>query len=505
MDARIEELDSTKRKMTFSLLESAVESEVGVRAQKLSKTADIPGFRKGRVPVKIILSRYGNNIRNEVVMDLASMQAASIFNEKAIQPVQEPIINDYKLNEITREHEFTFSFEVIPEVSVTDVAGRKITVPKLCLDDDAVKDALTVAVERFPAVEIVDRPAKEGDRAFINYTIRNGNPAQEEPFRDAIDLNRDSVPEFLFNACIGLSSGEMKTAQFVHDFSDADETEVEPDQAKSAEEDSTRSENASRQEEDHPVWYDIEMLFVTEKVPNQLSENFLGQLGLESMDDENFDRNFKMKLQRDFSSKLKNGLKDQVTGHLMEQNEFIPPISIVTQRVIEHLKASGLSEKEINYRMQTSHKDDELARLFVTVGVELKLSIIMNAVMTESTFDVEEVVDEGIHAYAEQFPDSELALEEIFEDKENYRDQMVSDYLINCLMEKANCKEIEMSMAEFDIWCDEMAADYYLKSMRSIPGLFSASEEQPEAESNDSDDGKSIILDASGNPFEKHS
>ena len=67
MQATVETVSTLERRMTVAMPMQPIEEEIGKRLQNIARTARMPGFRPGKVPFKVVMQQYGNQVRQEVV------------------------------------------------------------------------------------------------------------------------------------------------------------------------------------------------------------------------------------------------------------------------------------------------------------------------------------------------------------------------------------------------------------------------------------------------------
>jgi trigger factor len=151
MQVTIETTTGLERRLTVGVPAEQVDKEVDQRLQKASKQVRIPGFRAGKVPMKIVRQRYGAGIRQEVVGEVMSRSFYEAVVQENLQPAGQPTIEP-KQDLIGKDLEYVATFEVFPEVVVSDLAN--------------------IAVER-PTADVteadIDREAADKDQVKIDY------------------------------------------------------------------------------------------------------------------------------------------------------------------------------------------------------------------------------------------------------------------------------------------------------------------------------------------------
>jgi trigger factor len=134
------------------------------------KLARIPGFRAGKVPESLIKSRFGKEVRQEVLESLVSSRFRQALEEQKINPVSQPQVSELQLFE-GQPLRFKATFEVLPEISVDGYDTVSVQRPDSTLTEDEYQAELSNVLDRHATVEPVEeeRPLVDGDWAEIGF------------------------------------------------------------------------------------------------------------------------------------------------------------------------------------------------------------------------------------------------------------------------------------------------------------------------------------------------
>ena len=136
MQVSIESSEGLERKLKVQLPAERVDQEVMQRLEKATKTVSIKGFRKGKVPVRVVKQQYGKGVRQEVVGELINSSLIEAIQQQDLRLVGQPRI-DGLLDQEGAELEFLAIFEVYPELDLSDFSNLEIERPLAdVLDDD---------------------------------------------------------------------------------------------------------------------------------------------------------------------------------------------------------------------------------------------------------------------------------------------------------------------------------------------------------------------------------
>jgi trigger factor len=233
LDKHITKLEKSRAKLDVTIKQDEIAKAYQEILQKYSKTIQIPGFRKGKVPVKVLETKYGEALKGDVAGDIMEKALGEIFesaneHERPL-PYSQPVMEkapDFKL-----DADFTFSvtYDVFPEVKLGTIDGFKIEVPVVAIGDaemkeelDAIRDRNAIVVDRNDG----DKAAKD-NIATVNYCelgddgkVIAGTERQDFTFTIGTGYNI-----FKFDDEVtGMKKGETKdfTKKFPADFEDKD-------------------------------------------------------------------------------------------------------------------------------------------------------------------------------------------------------------------------------------------------------------------------------------------
>jgi len=210
--ANVETLSNLERRVSMTLPAKDIEREIDERLKKLARNIKMPGFRPGKVPLKLVAQTYGPQVRSEVLSDAVQKAFSEAVKEANLRVAGFPRI-EKKDGADTAALEFSATFEIYPEVKLGDLAGVTIERPQVSVDDAAVDKTIAILRKQRTRYVAVERPAKEGDRLTVDFagTI-DGEPfagGSAENFVFTIGEQR-MLPEFE-KAASGMKPGETKT------------------------------------------------------------------------------------------------------------------------------------------------------------------------------------------------------------------------------------------------------------------------------------------------------
>jgi len=208
----VETLGALERRVTMALPLDDIERQVDARLKKLAKDVKMPGFRPGKVPLKLVAQQYGPQVRGEVLGDAVQNAFSDAMKEANLRVAGYPKI-EKKDGADERALEFSATFEVYPEVKLGDVSSASIERPQVSVDEAAVDKTIEVLRKQRVRHHPAQRAAQTGDRVTVDFEGTIDGTAfpggKGSGFAFVLGEGR-MLPEF-DAAATGMADGESKT------------------------------------------------------------------------------------------------------------------------------------------------------------------------------------------------------------------------------------------------------------------------------------------------------
>lgn len=170
MKTTVKNLSETKVELTITLDAAALADAEKVALVKLSKTAKVPGFRKGKVPASVAAKHVDPQALQEQLLDDAVSKAvAEAFMAEKIQALDRPMV-DIKKYVPGDLLEFTAEVDVLPKVTLGDYKKLTKKAEKVSVSADEINDVIERMRTGFAEKKEVTRAVKEGDETVIDFT-----------------------------------------------------------------------------------------------------------------------------------------------------------------------------------------------------------------------------------------------------------------------------------------------------------------------------------------------
>lgn len=205
--ANVENLGTLERRVSMALPADEIDRKVDERLKELARKVRMPGFRPGKVPLKLIAQTYGPQVRSEVLSDAVQKSFTDAVKQANLRVAGYPKIEN------TKDLEFSATFEIYPEVKVGDLADAVVERPQVEVDDAAVDKTIQILRKQRTRFDPVERPARDGDRISVDF--KGTIDAQPFPGGEAKDFafalgEGRMLPEFEA-AARGMAPGEEKS------------------------------------------------------------------------------------------------------------------------------------------------------------------------------------------------------------------------------------------------------------------------------------------------------
>ena len=213
MKSTVEHLNPTRVKLTVEVPFDELSSQFDAAYKALAGQVNIPGFRKGKVPPKILESRVGRGtILSEVVNEAIPTKYGEAIEQNELSPIGQPEIEVTKLED-RDTLEFTAEVDVRPAIVLPAVGDVAVTVDDVEVTDADIDEQVEALRERFATTVAAQRAAADGN--LISIDLRAEVDGEEIADATADDLSytvgAGDLVDGVDEAVTGLSAGESRT------------------------------------------------------------------------------------------------------------------------------------------------------------------------------------------------------------------------------------------------------------------------------------------------------
>jgi len=221
----VTELPESRVSVSVEVAAEEIQRSLESQARKLGREMKVPGFRTGKIPPAVVIQRIGREpILDEAVRGRLTDWYMKAVDESGIAPVGDPDV-DLDFKKLPNEGKpLTFSFEVgvRPSATLGTYRGLEVARREAAADPEDVDAQIDEMRERMARLEVVDRPAANGDFVILDFvgTI-DGEPFEGGEGRDQlVEVGAGRLIPGFEEGLVGVAAGEQKTvdATFPDDY-----------------------------------------------------------------------------------------------------------------------------------------------------------------------------------------------------------------------------------------------------------------------------------------------
>ena len=192
--------DGLLREYKIVITADEIETEVTKKLEEIAATVKLPGFRPGKVPLSVVKTRFGEQARGEAIKTALDEGARQAVEGNDLKLASQPKV-DIKAYEENKDLEASLACEIMPAITVPNLAKLAVEKPRIESEPTEIEDALSrMADENRPTVALAKpRAAKLGDVVTIDFVGRIDGEAFEGGTAEghALELGSNSfIPGF---------------------------------------------------------------------------------------------------------------------------------------------------------------------------------------------------------------------------------------------------------------------------------------------------------------------
>jgi len=427
MNLTVEDVGQCKKILKFEVPKETVEEEIEKKTMDVCNTVELPGFRKGRVPRKLVEKRFGSHIKEEVAQSVINNCYQKALEEHKLNPVGNPQFSDVKL-ELGQPFSFDITLEVWPSFEVDNYKGLRLTKKSAVVTDEDIANAMKgLGEQKAQLIVVTDGIATEEDKIICDYKVKVGKDCvlEDEDIEisliDNTEIADTPIPD-LVEKIKGAKSGETR--------------KVNVNLSNNFTGEAYRGKKA-------------EIVLTIKEIKRltypDINEDFAKTIGFESLDD--LMVKVRKRIEVDKKNWVEDDLKGQIFNILLEQIKFDLPQELVNyyteKRAYKYqldMLKGGISLEEIQKRTAAikNASADSVAR-------ELRASLITERIAEkERIFVTENEVEQRIAAIAHAYNTDTSRVRKQLEHQgslSNLRSEMRENKVVDFLLKEAKIEE----------------------------------------------------------------
>jgi len=401
----VEETASYLKTLTIEVPNETVKAEIEKLYSDIAKTATHPGFRKGRVPRKILEGRFGKSIRQEAIDSVLSSSLKTAVDEHKIVPLTEPDLEETKFED-EGPLSFKVRIEVQPAVELGEYKGIELKRVKNIVGDDDVAKVL----ERFRISNAkyvpVERPVEKGDFLVLDFEAsEDGKPLENgrgENF--PVEVGSGAFGEDFEGQLVGMAKDGKKriTVNYPEDYSAKDLAGKE-------------------------IQFDVKIKDIKLRELSELDDDF---------------------------GRIEDFLREQAISKITSESEVeIPPKlkSKVAASVFEE-EVTKLAQQGANRETLTAQREKITEFAAKEAERQLKLTFVTDEIAKRENLGIsDEELNESIEKMLEESEGVGADIRDYFKTeraRERYRDQLRVKKILDFIVDGAKIVEVDEAEAE---------------------------------------------------------
>ncbi|MEK7804793.1 MAG: trigger factor, partial [Planctomycetota bacterium] len=423
MNVTIEDAGPCKKVLKFEIPKDTIESEFEKKTLEVCGTVELPGFRKGFAPRKLVEKRFGTQIKDEVKQSLVNESYQKALEEHKINPVGDPKFGDVKM-ESGQPLNFDVTLEVWPLFEVDNYKSLNLKRKSAVVNDEEVETALQrLSLQKAQLSMVKDGAVKHGNQVICDCKVEVENVCILEDEDVEINVFNGTVVAHttitdLVARMEGVKSGDVCTI------------------------DVQLSNNFPKAEyRGKPAKLKLAVKEIKQLTPPPINEDFAKMIGFDSLED------LKKKVRKQVEADKKNWsdeiLRNQLLDILLEQVKFDLPQDLVNYHTEQRAYKQQMDLLNRGVALEEIQKQDESIKHASADSVmrELKASLILDKVAEkEKIFVTENEVEQRISELARSYNTDTARVRKQLERQGSLsylRNEMREGKVINLLLKEA--------------------------------------------------------------------
>ena len=429
MQVKIEDKSSVKKVLSFEIPKENVAKELNKAYNELKKKADIKGFRKGKVPRKVLENRFCDDVHADVAPRLIQNAFVEAIQEHDLNIVGGPQVDPPELNP-EADYVFDITVEVKPELADIEFEGLELTKTAYEVSESEIDAQIHMIQKTMAKKETVteERPVKEDDFVLIDYEgFLDGEAYDKTPKVEnfVMGIGQGSLPKEFSEKLIGAIPVQDLEVEVVYDENFWDENL-----------------------KGKTIVYKVALKEIQEEILPEINDDLVKGLGKFETLDEVKD-SIRENLEKGFEQRIKHEMSEQIFQQLLEKCEFEVPEALIegelngiTQEAEQayaanntSLEEAGLSKESI----RTEYRD--------VAEKQARRHLLLDKMISQTELDLtEEELDASFEEMAQGMGATVDAIKNYFKmdpkQMEYYKHTQLEKKAIDLIIEKGQVTEV---------------------------------------------------------------
>ena len=432
---KVKELKSEglSHELEITIPANDIDARLDTKLEEVGKTVRIPGFRPGKVPLKMLKDRYGKAILGEVLEAAVNETSTEALEKQKLKPAMQPKI-EVKSEDFGDGNDlvYTLAVDVLPDFKVTDFKKAKLTRPVAKPADKDVTEALEKIASNNVGTKKIegDRKAKDGDTVLIDF---DGRTADDDVHHEGMKAEGHKL--------------KLGSGMFIPGF----EEQLEGKKAGEAVEVKVSFPEAYQAPDlaGRDAIFDVTIHEIHEDAEAQIDDEFAKSLGMDDVDA--LKTAVSEQLQKEYDNQSRMALKKDLLDFLDEAHDFeIPPgmLELENQNILDQIKL----DRQRHGEEEEISKDEE--KEFKAIAERrVRLGLVLAEVGNEQNIQIADAeLHQAVIREAQRFPGQEKDVFDYYSKNRNalesLRAPLFEDKVVDYILELAEVTDKEISADE---------------------------------------------------------
>ncbi|HGY11238.1 MAG TPA: trigger factor [Desulfobacterales bacterium] len=435
MQVKIEDKSSVKKVLSFEISKEDVTKELNIAYKELKKKADVKGFRKGKIPRKVLENRFSKDVHADVAPRLIQEAFIEAIKEHDLKIVGGPQMDPPPLDP-ENAYIFDITVEIKPEFDDIEFEGIALEQTKYEVSDGEIESQIYMIQKTMAKKETVkeERPVKASDFVLIDYEgFLNGESFDKTPKIEnyVMGIGKEAMPEEFSEKLTGVIPVQ--------------DLEIEVPYPDDYHDENLRGKT---------IVYKVTLKEIQEEILPELNDDLVKDLGkFETLDDVR--ASIRENLEKGYEQRIKHELSEQVFQNLLEKVEFEVPEAMVEGELNgitmeaeqaysannTTLEAAGLSKD----MLRTQYRD--------VAEKQARRHLILDKIITQETLELtDEELEKSFEEMAVGMNAPVDSIKNYFntdsKQLEYYKHTQLEKKAVDLIIEKGSVTEIEPDAVE---------------------------------------------------------
>ena len=422
---------------TITVPAADVSTVVEKRLNDLKKTAKLPGFRPGKVPVSILRKQYGPSVMGEVLERTVGETSQKMIAERELRPIIQPKIEVIKFEDGS-DLEYTMALEVMPDVKPMDFSKIELERMIVSPNEDEINKALERLADANKTSEVISssRKTKVGDIVVIDFVGKvngmefNGGKAEDY----SLELGSGNFIPGFEDQLIGAKVGDQVKVKVKF-----------PD------------EYASDELAGKDAIFDVKIKELRKAIPAKINDDLAKKVGAEDLN--KLKISFREEHEKEYMKLARMRMKRSLMDQLEKNHDFEVPQTIVDRefdgiwnQFDQHRKQAN--ERGLGEDPSEGKSDEELREDFRNIAERrVRLGLLLAEVGRLNQIEVnQQDMNRAMVTEAQRYPGQEQKIMESFqknpEAMQQLREPLMEDKVVDFIIELAKVTDKMVSVED---------------------------------------------------------